>query len=374
MKTAIVILNWNGKKYLERFIPGVLASLGPDDRLIVADNASSDGSVELLKEKFPEAGTMLFSRNHGYTGGYNRALMELQAEYFVLLNSDIDVPEGWLRPLEHWMDTHPECGICAPKLHSCTDRDMFEYAGAAGGYIDKYGYPYCRGRVMKRVEKDSGQYDTPADVFWASGACLMIRADLYRTLGGLDEKFFAHMEEIDLCWRAQLLGYKVTIVPSSVVWHIGGGSLPNNSPKKLYLNYRNNLLMLRKNLAKTIALKAYREGLSRQESADIGMKKAKRLIFTRMLMDGAACAVYFLTLKWHYCSSVIKAHRDFRRTRDRVTQSDIVLFLKKTGKKVTVTGMSDRWIVPMALACGRNIFRKLDRLQAETESRATEQH
>ena len=359
MKTAIVILNWNGKKYLEKFIPGVLRSLGPDDRLIVADNASSDGSVELLKERFPEAGTMLFSRNWGYTGGYNRALMELQAEYFILLNSDIDVPEGWIRPLEQWMDSHPECGVCAPKLHSCSDRNMFEYAGAAGGLIDRYGYPYCRGRVMKRVEEDRGQYDTPENVFWASGACLMIRSELYRKLGGLDEKFFAHMEEIDLCWRVQLLGYKVTVVPSSTVYHVGGGSLPNNSPKKLYLNYRNNLLMLRKNLAKTLALQFYKDGKSRQESVTLGMKKARRIIFIRMLMDGAACMVYLFTLKWSYCKSVIKAHHDFRKTRDRVTKDDIAAFLKRSGKSVSVTGMSNRWIVPAALFYGKNIFRRL---------------
>ncbi len=359
MKTAIVILNWNGRKYLERFLPGVIRSLGPGDKLIVADNASSDGSVELLKDKFPEVGTMLFSKNRGYTGGYNRALMELKAEYFILLNSDIEVPDHWIEPLEQWMDSHPECGICAPKLHSYKDRDMFEYAGAAGGYIDRYGYPYCRGRVMKMTEADRGQYDTPEDVFWVSGACLMIRSELYKSLGGLDEKFFAHMEEIDLCWRAQLSGYKVTVVPGSVVYHIGGGSLPNNSPRKLYLNYRNNLLMLRKNLAKTYALGLRREGLGIRESAGKGMKMARKTILARMFLDGAACAVYFCTFKWRYCQSVIKAHRDFRKTRDKVTRDDIISYLKGAGKSAVVRGMSDKWIVPRALIYGKNIFRKL---------------
>lgn len=359
MKTAIVILNWNGKKYLEKFLPGVIRSLGPDDRLIVADNASTDGSVELLKERFPEVGTMHFSRNHGFTGGYNRALMELKAGYFILLNSDIEVPEHWIEPLVQWLDSHPECGICAPKLLSFKDRNRFEYAGAAGGYIDRYGYPYCRGRVLKMTEEDRGQYDEPENVFWVSGACLAIRPELYRKLGGLDEKFFAHMEEIDLCWRAQLLGYKVTVVPSSAVWHVGGGSLPNDSPEKLYLNYRNNLLMLRKNLARTYALGMRKEGAGIRESAEKGLKKAGMTILTRMILDGAACAVYFLSFRWSYCKAVVRAHRDFRKIRDRQDAQEIMRWLRETDRSVEVTGMSDRWIIPQALLYGRKIFRKL---------------
>lgn len=360
MKTAIVILNWNGRKYLERFLPGLLGTTGPDAEVIVADNASSDGSVELLKNRFPQVRTMIFSKNHGFTGGYNRALMELRAEYFILLNSDIEVEDGWLGPLTDWMDSHPECGICAPKLHSCSDRKMFEYAGAAGGYIDRYGYPYCRGRVMKMVEEDKGQYDTPEDVFWVSGACLMIRSELYRKLGGLDEKFFAHMEEIDLCWRAQLLGYRVTVVPGSVVYHIGGGSLPNDSPKKLYLNYRNNLLMLRKNLGKTIALKMMQDGEKASEAAAKGARKAVRTIHARMFMDGISAAVYLLTFRWAYLRSVFTAHRDFRRLRGKVTVSDIRQYLKEHGSDGRVTGMSSRWIIPAAVFCRRRIFRKMN--------------
>ena len=359
MKTAVVILNWNGRKFLEEFIPGVLRSLGPEAQLIVADNASTDGSVELLREKFPDVPTMLFSRNRGFTGGYNRALMELDAEYFVLLNSDIDVPEHWLEPLEEWMDTHPDCGICSPKLHSFMERETFEYAGAAGGYIDRFGYPYCRGRVLKRVETDHGQYDTPEDVFWVSGACLMIRADLYRKLGGLDERFFAHMEEIDLCWRAQLAGYKVTVVPYSTVYHVGGGSLPNDSPKKLYLNYRNNLLMLRKNLAKTLALKEYRRGKGIAEAVRKGRKQAGRTIFIRMMLDGASWLVYLLTFRWEYCRSVIRAHRDFRKIRTKVTDEDIRSYLKLHGRDGSVEGISSKWIIPRALFYGKRIFSKL---------------
>ena len=359
MKTAVVILNWNGRKFLERFVPGILESLGDEAQLIIADNASSDGSAEMLKDRFPDVPVMLFSQNRGFTGGYNRALMELEAEYFVLLNSDIEVPRHWLEPLEEWMDTHPECGICAPKLHSFADREMFEYAGAAGGYIDRFGYPYCRGRVMKFVEEDRGQYDSPENVFWVSGACLVIRADLYRKLGGLDERFFAHMEEIDLCWRAQLAGYRVTVVPQSTVWHIGGGSLPNNSPRKLYLNYRNNLLMLRKNLGKTMALKLFQSGRGKRESIASGHRKASRTIFTRMILDGLSCAVYIASFKWKYAQAVIKAHNDFRKFKVKETEADISSYLKLYGKTGHIDGLSRSWIIPKTLIYRKRIFRKL---------------
>ena len=349
MKTAVVILNWNTKGFLEKFLPPLLASAGPDETVVVADNASSDGSVELLKNRFPDVSAMFFSRNRGYTGGYNRALMQLKAEYYVLLNSDIEVTEHWLEPLTEWMDTHPECGICAPKLHSWTDRDMFEYAGAAGGYMDRFGYPYCRGRVLKTVEKDEGQYDTPENVFWVSGACLMIRAELFHRLGGLDDRFFAHMEEIDLCWRAQLEGFRVAVVPASTVYHVGGGTLPNNSPKKLYLNYRNNILMLRKNLGKTLALNALKSGKDIRTSALEGAKKASRLIFIRMLMDGASAAVYFFTFRWSCLKAVLTAHRDAKKLRIRTTARDISLYLERFGNVGQVYGMSDRWIIPRAL-------------------------
>lgn len=358
MKTAVVILNWNGKGMLERFLPPLLASTGPEARVIVADNASTDGSMEMMKEKFPEVATMSFSRNWGFAGGYNRALMQLDAEYFLLLNSDIEVSGRWLEPLEEWMDSHPECGICAPKLHSCAEKDRFEYAGAAGGYIDRFGYPFCRGRVLGMTEKDEGQYDTPADVLWVSGACLMIRSGLYRESGGLDEKFFAHMEEIDLCWRVQLSGYRVTAVPYSTVYHVGGGSLPNGAPRKLYLNYRNNLLMLRKNLAKTIALGLYRrDGSKKPECAVKGLRKAKRIIFTRMLLDGMSWVVYLMTFRWKYCAAVIDAHRDFMKSRDRISEETVVQYLKQYAGKGNVTGISDRWIIPYAVFCRRRIFR-----------------
>lgn len=362
MKTAIVILNWNGREFLERFLPGLVASCTEDSEVIVADNASTDGSMDMLTERFPEVRTMVFSKNWGFTGGYNRALMQLDAEYFVLINSDIEVPDNWLSPLVQWMDSHPDCGICAPKLHSYDNKDMFEYAGAAGGYIDSMGYPFCRGRIMKMLQKDNGQYDIPAEVFWATGACLMIRSSLYKALGGLDERFFAHMEEIDLCWRAQLEGWKIWIVPDSTVYHVGGGTLPNNSPWKLYLNFRNNLLMLENNLAKTLGLKLLRQGNDIRTSERMACKLAKRKITLRMFLDGISAAVYLITLRTDYFKAVIKAHKDYRRlVRKKASDTEPVSkYLKRMRKKADITGIWNGLIIPLALLRGKkafNIFR-----------------
>ena len=201
MKTAVVILNWNTEDFLREFLPGLLRSAGKVEgaEVIVADNASTDGSLKVMKEEFPQVRTITFDRNLGFTGGYNQAFREIDSDLFVLINSDIEVTEDWLSPLVRWMEDHPECGACAPKLHSWQEREKFEYAGAAGGCLDRYGYPFCRGRVMKRLDTDHGQYDSPADVLWATGACLMVRSNVFGELGGLDERFFAHMEEIDLC-------------------------------------------------------------------------------------------------------------------------------------------------------------------------------
>ena len=247
MKTAVVILNWNTEGFLREFLPGLLHSVRNVEgaEVIVADNASTDGSLKVMKEEFPQVRTLAFDKNYGFTGGYNMAFKEIDSDLFVLINSDIEVTEGWLEPLVRWMQEHPECGACAPKLHSWQEREKFEYAGAAGGHIDLFGYPFCRGRVLKNLETDHGQYDSPADVFWATGACLMVRSSLYRELGGLDERFFAHMEEIDLQWRMQLGGWRIAVEPKAVVYHLGGGTLPA-SPMKIYLNHRNNLAMLYK--------------------------------------------------------------------------------------------------------------------------------
>ena len=323
MKTAVVILNWNTKDFLEKFLPPLIESTeGLDAEVIVADSASTDASMDMMSEKFPKIRQIRLEKNYGFTGGYNRALSLVDAEYYVLINSDIEVPKNWLSPLVEWMDTHPECGACGPKLHSWYDRDMFEYAGAAGGYLDRYGYPFCRGRVMSKIEKDTGQYDTPANVLWVSGACLMVRSSLWNSLGGLDDRFFAHMEEIDLCWRIQLSGFKVTVVPSSVVYHIGGGTLPNKSPYKLFLNYRNNLLMLENNLPKTI-----------------GRKSARRRILTRMILDGMSGIVYLITGKWESFKAVVKAHREYRKFRRRTDED----------AHANIDGLVNYWMIPRNL-------------------------
>lgn len=340
MKIAVVILNWNTKDYLRMFLPPLLDSVAmfnggvsgletslaengsrqadgqPDwAEVVVADSASTDGSMEMMAEKFPSVRRIPLEKNYGFTGGYNRALKMLcdnpsediapasgetarsiSYDLFILLNSDIEVTRDCLRPLADWMKEHPECGACGPKLHSWYERDMFEYAGAAGGWIDRFGYPFCRGRVLGKVEKDSGQYDTPADVLWVTGACLAVRVSVWNSLGGLDDRFFAHMEEIDLCWRMQLEGWKVTVIPESMVYHLGGGTLPKNSPQKLYLNYRNNILLLDNNLARTI-----------------GRRRAALRIFCRKLLDGCSAMVYLLSFRMDFFRAVWRAHRDASR-------------------------------------------------------------
>ena len=340
MKIAVVILNWNTKDYLRMFLPPLLDSVAmfnggvsglktslaengsrqvdgqPDwAEVVVADSASTDGSMEMMAKEFPSVRRIHLEKNYGFTGGYNRALKMLcynpsedrapasgetarsiPYDLFILLNSDIEVTRDWLRPLADWMKEHPECGACGPKLHSWYERDMFEYAGAAGGWIDRFGYPFCRGRVLGKVEKDSGQYDNPADVLWVTGACLAVRASVWNSLGGLDDRFFAHMEEIDLCWRMQLEGWKVTVVPESMVYHLGGGTLPKNSPQKLYLNYRNNILLLDNNLARTT-----------------GRRRAALRIFCRKILDGCSAMVYLMSFHMDFFRAVWRAHRDAAR-------------------------------------------------------------
>ena len=247
MKLAVVILNWNGREMLKKYLPSVL--MGSGYSVIVADNGSTDGSVEMLRSEFPEVGVIELDRNYGFAEGYNRALSEVDAEYYLLLNSDVEIRDkGWTEPLLHYMDLHKDCAACAPKLHSLLQPDMFEYAGAAGGYVDVLGFPYCRGRVMNHVEKDMGQYDSIVPLLWASGAALMVRAEDYWFAGGLDDRFFAHMEEIDLCWRLRTLGKQIVCIPESTVYHLGGATLSQGNPRKTFLNFRNNMLMLYKNL------------------------------------------------------------------------------------------------------------------------------
>lgn len=361
MRTAVVILNWNTKDFLERFLPGLAESMPEGAEVVVADNGSSDGSLEMLDEKFPEIKQIRFDQNYGFTGGYNQAFNALSdmpdasdLEYFVLINSDIDVQKGWLEPLIDWMDSHPDCAACAPKLHSFQDRDSFEYAGAAGGLLDKFGYPFCRGRVLKKLERDVGQYDSPAKVFWATGACLMVRKDDYSRMGGLDERFFAHMEEIDLCWRLQLEGKGIWVVPDSVVYHVGGGTLPNDSPWKLKLNFRNNMLMLQNNLAKTFALQEAGK-LPAGQAARKGLHRARKRIYLRSRLDLCSALVYLLTGKMKLFKSVRDAQFEAARLSTRITETELVDFLE-THKGVEPPVLFPHWIIPLAMMKGNRIF------------------
>lgn len=296
---AVIILNWNGEKLLREFLPSVIANTDAAIAdVIVADNGSTDSSTALLAREFPQVKVLALKENLGFAGGYNRALRDTGYRYTVLLNSDVETPAGWLRPLHDFMEAHPEAGGCQPKILAYTDKSRFEYAGAAGGYIDRNGYPYCRGRIFATVEEDCGQYDTPAEVFWATGAALMVRTDLYNRLGGLDERFFAHMEEIDLCWRMQLVGWQLWCVPASHVYHLGGGSLPADNPRKTYLNFRNNLLLLHKNLPE----------------ADL-----RAALLRRRLLDTVAWARFIVTGDFANARAILKAHRDFRRMRRNYT-------------------------------------------------------
>ncbi len=245
-QTRIVILNWNGAEHLRRYLPSVVAAAPQGVGIIVADNGSTDDSVDVLQQEFPEVELLQLDRNYGFAGGYNRALKQVEADFYVLLNSDVETPAGWLGPLLECLQHNPDVAAVAPKLRADLDRTKFEYAGASGGFIDFFGYPFCRGRMLRTVERDCGQYDDARDVFWASGAAFCCRADVFHALGGFDEAFFAHMEEIDLCWRIQLAGYRVRIVPQSVVYHLGGGTLSADSPRKVFFNHRNNLAMLYK--------------------------------------------------------------------------------------------------------------------------------
>ena len=285
-RVKIVILNWNGRDYLKRFLP-TLVSRTPGAGIVVADNGSTDDSVRFLERSYPQVELLRLDRNYGYAEGYNRALAGLNAEYFVLLNSDVEVTEGWLDPLVRTLDGDGSVAAVSPKIRSFGEPDKFEYAGAAGGFIDFLGYPFCRGRILDSIESDKGQYDDPREVFWASGACMAVRADVFRSLGGFDGDFFAHMEEIDFCWRAQLAGYAVRVEPRSCVLHVGGGTLPNNSPQKIYLNFRNNLCMLFKNLSPL---------------------SFWPVLFARMALDGAAALVFRVQGRPEFLRHVFRSH------------------------------------------------------------------
>lgn len=276
---------------LRTYLPSVVANTANAD-VIVADNGSTDNSLEVLKTEFPTVKTILLDRNYGFAEGYNRAIDQMDSEYVVLLNSDVETPEGWLRPLLEYMDAHPEVAAVQPKIRSWRKKDYFEHAGAAGGYLNALGYPYCRGRRVWGVEQDKGQYDTVVNIDWTTGACMCVRTQVYKDLGGLDASFFAHMEEIDLCWRMRNKGWKLACVPQSMVYHLGGGSLSYDNPRKAYLNHRNNLLMIYKN-------KQHPYGV----------------LFVRFFLDYAAACVYLLQGHPKSCKAVFEARRDYKRMR-----------------------------------------------------------
>jgi GT2 family glycosyltransferase len=304
-KTAIVILNWNGLGFLKMFLEIVVKYSVDDETMVcVADNGSTDGSPEWVAENFSQVKLILFDKNYGFAGGYNLALSQLDAKYFVLLNSDIEVTGKWLLPLVTLMDNNPDVASCQPKILSYYHKEQFEHAGAAGCFIDKYGYPFCRGRIITKVENDNGQYDSSIDVFWSSGACMIVRSDAWKKCGGFDADFFAHMEEIDLCWRFNKAGYRVCFLPDSVIYHVGGGTLAYSSPFKTYLNFRNSLFLLYKNLPDN---------------------RLQRVLFIRRLLDGLAAIYFLLQGNFRSVGAVWKAHMDYYQALDklRIKRTDV---------------------------------------------------
>ncbi|PID87785.1 MAG: hypothetical protein CSB06_03730 [Bacteroidia bacterium] len=290
MKTAVVILNWNGIKYLQEYLPAVVEHTPEDASIYLADNGSTDESVAFVKDRYPRIQLILLDKNYLFAGGYNRALAQIEADYYVLLNSDAEVTPNWLHAPIEAMEKDRTIAATMPKILSYEEKEYYEYAGASGGFIDKYGYPFCRGRILDAIEKDEGQYDQPLEIFWASGAAFFVRADLYHKFGGFDEQFGAHMEEIDLCWRFKNQNYSIKIIPESKIYHLGGGTLPVNTPKKIFLNYRNNLFTLLKNLPRKTLFKT---------------------LFIRMILDGLSAGTYILQGKFKFVGAVIKAHCHF---------------------------------------------------------------
>lgn len=293
MKVSVVILNWNGCEMLRTFLPSVVRhSEGADIEVCVADNGSTDASVDMLRKEFPSVRIILLEQNHGFADGYNLALRQVDAEYVVLLNSDVEVTDHWLEPMVAYLEGHPEVAACQPKIRSQRRKEYFEYAGAAGGFIDKYGYPFCRGRIMGVVEKDENQYDTVIPLFWATGAALFIRRSDYLEAGGLDGRFFAHMEEIDLCWRLRSRGRQIVCIPQSVVYHVGGATLKKENPQKTFLNFRNNLVMLYKNLPE---------------------EELNKVMRVRTCLDYVAALTFLLKGDVGNARAVMRARKDFKR-------------------------------------------------------------
>ena len=293
MKVAVVILNYNGASMLSRFLPSVI-EYSRGAVIVVADNGSTDDSVALIERDFPTIRLIQLDRNYGFADGYNKALEQVDAEYYLLLNSDVEVTDGWLSPLLTFMEQHPAAVACQPKILAYDNKTHFEYAGASGGFIDRYGYPYCRGRLFDTVEVDNGQYDDACRVFWATGAAMMVRSDVFRNVGGFDGRFFAHMEEIDLCWRMLSRGGEIYAVPQSKVYHVGGATLNKSNPRKTFLNFRNNLLMLYKNVPAC---------------------ELRRVMRVRALLDYVAALKFLFTGACGDFKAVLRARREYRRMR-----------------------------------------------------------
>lgn len=313
-KVSVVILNWNGVAMLQKFLPQVVEySKGEGVEVCVADNGSTDESVKWLRTHRPDVRLIVLDKNYGFADGYNKALQQVDAEYVVLLNSDVEVTPHWLEPLVEYMDVHPEVAACQPKIRSERSKEYFEYAGAAGGYIDCYGYPFCRGRIFEVVEKDKGQYDTVQPIFWATGAALFIRLEDYRAVGGLDGRFFAHMEEIDLCWRLRSRGRGIVCIPQSMVYHVGAATLKKENPRKTFLNFRNNLLMLYKNLPD---------------------KELRKVLFARGVLDWVAAVVFFLKGDGKNARAVIQARKEFKQIRPTYEASRSENLSKATGEEI----------------------------------------
>ncbi len=308
-KAAVVILNWNGKKFLEKFLPDLIKYSHDDAEIIVADNNSVDDSVDFIRKEYPEIRIIINEINGGFSKGYNDALKQVESEYYILINTDVQVTENWIMPVIRLMDKNPEIAAVQPKILSYHEPNKFEYAGAAGGYIDKYGYPFCRGRLFQNIEEDKGQYNDTSEVFWATGACMFIRSHLFHLVGGFDDIFFAHMEEIDICWRLKNLGHKIMYCSKSTVYHVGGGTLPKSSSRKTYLNFRNNNFLLYKNLP---------------------AGRLKKVFIMRYLLDSIASLKFLIEGGFKDFIAVIRAHASFwkyyhimKRKRKSLTQHQV---------------------------------------------------
>ncbi len=338
MRAAVAILNWNGKALLEKFLPDVISNSPSYSEIFVIDNGSSDDSIKFLKQKFPSVKILLNENNFGYAKGYNDGLKKIDADYFILLNSDVQVTKNWIEPIIALMEANKKIAACQPKLLNYNIRDEFEYAGGAGGFIDKYGYPFCRGRIFDSFEKDKGQYNDSREIFWASGACLFVRSKTFFEAGQLDEDFFAHMEEIDLCWRMKNMGYKVMYCSDSVVYHIGGGTLSKISPEKTFLNFRNNLILLSKNHAP---------------------EYFRSKILIRFLLDGVAGLRFLFAGQFSHFVAVLKAHGSFYGAMRRTFKKRRAM--KKRISNYTTSAVYKKSIVWEYFVKGKKKFSEMDK-------------